>query len=170
MGAADHRDKASHETVARCAILVVSDTKTRETDTSGRAAAEILQQAGHLVVRQEIVPNREQLLEKALLVALDEADLVLTIGGTGISHKDLSVDVVRGFLRKELPGFGELFRARSVPEIGTATILSRATLGVTEGGKFIAALPGSESAVRLGVGEILVKELKHLLWELRRYA
>ena len=102
--------------------------------------------------------------------ALKEADVVLTIGGTGVSRKDISVESVRPLLDKELPGFGEMFRSLSVKEIGTAAILSRAVLGVTSKGKIVLSLPGSENAVRLGLEGILMNELKHLLWELRRYA
>jgi molybdenum cofactor biosynthesis protein B len=104
------------------------------------------------------------------MTALRDADLLVTIGGTGISRKDVSVDAVRPLIKKELPGFGELFRAFSMKDIGTATILSRVFLGITEKGRIIVALPGSEGAVRLGLEGILVSQLQHLLWELRRYA
>jgi len=170
MGTKVHKEKADKETPARCAVLTVSDTRTPETDTSGRAAAELFLKAGHEVVLHKIVPNDRKKLGFALVTAMGGADLVLTIGGTGISRKDLSADVVRGFVQKELPGFGELFRSLSAKEIGTATILSRALLGVTKDDKVLVALPGSESAVRLGLEGILLHELKHLLWEIRRYS
>lgn len=170
MGAKGHKEQAGKETPGRCAVLTVSDTRTKEDDTSGKAAAEILRRAGHTVVLHELIPNDANRLEEALGTALRDADLVVTIGGTGISRKDLSADAIRKRIQKELPGFGELFRAFSVKDIGTATILSRAILGVSEDGKILCALPGSESAVRLGLEGILVKELRHLLWELRRYS
>jgi molybdenum cofactor biosynthesis protein B len=170
MGTKIHKEKADKETPGRCAILTVTDSRTRETDTSGQAAAELFRRAGHAVVLHEIIPNVERKLAAALVTALNGADVVVTIGGTGISRKDLSADVVRGFVHKELPGFGELFRAFSMKDIGTATILSRALLGVTKESKIVLALPGSESAVRLGLEGILLPELKHLLWELRRYS
>jgi len=170
MGTKDHQEKAGKETPARCAVLTVSDTRTRDTDASGRAAAELFLHAGHEVVLHEIVPNDPKKLGAALATALSRADVVVTIGGTGISRKDLSADVVRGFVHKELPGFGELFRSLSAKEIGTATILSRALLGITKDDRILLALPGSESAVRLGLEGILLHELKHLLWEIRRYS
>ena len=170
MGTKVHQEKADKETPARCAVLTVTDSRTPETDTSGRAAAELFRRAGHTVVLHEIIPNVEKKLAAALVTALNGADVVVTIGGTGISRKDLSADVVRGFVYKELPGFGELFRAFSMKDIGTATILSRALLGVTKESKIVLALPGSESAVRLGLEGILLPQLKHLLWELRRYS
>ena len=170
MGAKDHRESSEKENAARCAILTVTDSKTIETDTSGKAAFEIFQKFGHTVVLHKIIPNDEKKIVSAAEGALKEADLVLTIGGTGVSRKDISVESVRSLLAKELPGFGEMFRSLSVKEIGTAAILSRAVLGVTAKGKIVLSLPGSENAVRLGLEGILMNELKHLLWELRRYA
>lgn len=170
MGAHDHRESAKKEARGRCVVLVVTDSKTLETDTSGLAAAGIFTAQGHEVVRREIVPNERSKIAAAAEAALRDADLVVTIGGTGASRKDQSVDALRPFIDKELPGFGELFRARSAPDIGTAAILSRALLGITAAGKIVVALPGSEGAVRLALGEILIPELPHLFWELRRYS
>jgi len=170
MGAKDHHEQAGREAQGRCAILTVTDTKTAETDTSGKRAFEILLKFGHSVVLHEIVPNDARKLSDAIERALKESDVVLTIGGTGISRRDLSVETVRKFVDKELPGFGELFRSLSVKEIGTAAMLSRALLGTTSAGKILAALPGSEGAVRLALEDLLMNELRHLLWELRRYA
>src|SRR5437773_2238378 len=131
MGAKDHRESSERETAARCAILTVTDSKTRETDTSGKAAFEILQKFGHTIVSHEIVPNERKKIASAAEAALKEADLLVTIGGTGASRKDISVESVRPLIDKELPGFGEMFRAMSVKEIGTAAMLSRAVLGIT---------------------------------------
>jgi molybdopterin adenylyltransferase len=168
MGARDHRQRSEDETI-RCAVLVVSDSRTEKTDESGRAALELFRKFGHESVDHTIVPNRATRLRKALREALAEADVVLTIGGTGPSARDLTVETVRGMIAKELPGFGELFRAKSVGEIGTAVILSRALLGVTKEGRIIACVPGSPKAVRLALEEILLQELKHLVWDVRRY-
>ncbi len=170
MGAKDHRESSEKEGSARCAILTVTDSKTLETDTSGKAAFEIFRKFGHTVVLHKIIPNDGKKITSAAERALKEADLVITIGGTGVSRKDISVESVRRLIAKELPGFGEMFRSLSVKEIGTAAILSRAVLGVTAKGKIVLSLPGSENAVRLGLEGILMNELKHLLWELRRYA
>lgn len=169
MGAKDHREGSEKEASARCAILTVSDTKTPDTDTSGKAAFEIFRKFGHTVVSHGLVPNERRKIAGAAEKAIQEADLLVTIGGTGASRKDISVESVRGMIEKELPGFGEMFRSLSAKEIGTAAILSRAVLGITGEGKIILCLPGSENAVRLGLEGILMNELKHLLWELRRY-
>jgi molybdopterin adenylyltransferase len=166
MGAADHKDGAKRET-AHVAVLTVSDTRTASNDVSGDLAVKLLQAAGHEVKRR-IVPNGMASVGGALRDALEFNDLALTLGGTGISTKDLSVDAARTYLVTELPGFGELFRSLSAAEIGTATILSRALLGLTETRKLICCLPGSEGAVRLALEKILVPELPHLLRELRK--
>jgi molybdenum cofactor biosynthesis protein B len=170
MGATDHREDAAKQASARCAILTVTDSKTRQTDSSGSAASEIFVKFGHTVVLHEIVPNDRVRIADAAGEALLKADLVVTIGGTGASRKDISVESVRPLIQKELPGFGELFRSMSAKEIGSAAILSRATLGVGAEGKILLCLPGSENAVRLGLEGILMNELKHLLRELRRHA
>jgi molybdenum cofactor biosynthesis protein B len=169
MGSKDHKEAAEAQT-AKVAILTVSDTKTKETDESGRAAIEIFQKFGHVVVEHRVLKNARKEIASAIAAALGgEADLAVTIGGTGISKKDVSVEAARDAIAKELPGFGELFRSMSAKEIGTAAMMSRATLGVTEKAKLVLALPGSTAAVRLALEGILVNELKHLLWELRRY-
>ena len=170
MGAKDHRESSEKETSARCAILTVTDSRTLETDTSGKAAFEIFQKFGHSVVSHKIVPNHRRKIAAAAEAALKEADLLITIGGTGVSKKDISVESVRSLISKELPGFGEMFRSLSVKEIGTAAMMSRAVLGITAKGRIVLSLPGSENAVRLGLEGILMNELKHLLWELRRYS
>ena len=170
MGAKDHVESAGRDaTAARCHILTVSDTRKPETDESGRAAAGLLEAGGHVVAGRRIVPNETAAIQDAARSALGEgADLVLALGGTGISARDVTVDALRGFIAKELPGFGELFRALSAKEIGAATILSRATLGATAEGCLVAATPGSPAAVHLALREILVPQLKHLLRELRK--
>lgn len=168
MGAKEHHEHAGAEKPARCAILTVSDTRTSETDISGKVAAEMLRQAGHDVEGARIVPNGKRSVSVALARALKDADFVVTIGGTGIGAKDRSAEAVRLYIQRELPGFGEMFRALSAHEIGPAAILSRAVLGITARGKIVCALPGSEGAVRLAFEQILVPELKHLLRELRK--
>jgi molybdenum cofactor biosynthesis protein B len=170
MGAQDHAETAGRDsTVARCHVLTVSDTRKPDSDESGRAAASLLEGGGHLVAGRRIVPNDVAAIQEAVRAAFAAgADLVLALGGTGISRRDVTVDALQGFIHKELPGFGELFRSLSAKEIGPATILSRATLGATPDGRLVAATPGSPAAVHLALREILVPQIKHLLRELRK--
>ncbi len=171
MGDQDHKDAAERNSgPVRVALLVVSDTKTADTDVSGKLAFEILAKYGHEVVLHEILRNDRKAVTEGIAKAIKGgANVVLTIGGTGISKKDLSADAVLGYAGRELPGFGELFRRASEKEIGTAALMSRACLVATDDGCLVAALPGSPGGVRLAVEEILLPELRHLLWELRRY-
>ena len=121
------------------------------------------------MVYSALVGNDPEQIRTAIETGLKNTDFLLTIGGTGPSSRDQTVETVRSFLSCELPGFGELFRRKSEAEIGTAAILSRALLGVTPEKTALASLPGSEGAVRLGLEEVLLPELKHLIWDLGRY-
>jgi molybdopterin adenylyltransferase len=162
-----HRESAP-ETV-RVAILTISDTRTRETDTGGDTAEEILLEAGQEIVARQIVRDEVNGIRANLidLLANPEVDAVVTTGGTGISGRDTTYEVVDRMIEKKLDGFGELFRMLSYEEIGAAAIMSRAVAG-TVGTKFVASLPGSRNAVRLAVEKLLVPELAHIVFELRK--
>jgi molybdopterin adenylyltransferase len=95
-------------------------------------------------------------------------DAVITTGGTGISARDTTYEVVSRLIDKKLDGFGELFRMLSYEEIGAAAILSRAVAGAS-GAKFVACLPGSTNAVRLAMEKLLVPEIPHVVFELRKH-
>jgi molybdenum cofactor biosynthesis protein B len=102
------------------------------------------------------------------LLARPDADAVITTGGTGISARDTTYEVVDRMIEKKLDGFGEIFRALSYEEIGAAAILSRAVAG-TVGTKLVACLPGSRNAVRLAVEKLLVPEIAHVIFELSKH-
>jgi molybdenum cofactor biosynthesis protein B len=95
-------------------------------------------------------------------------DAVVATGGTGISARDTTYEVVERMVEKKLDGFGEIFRMLSYEEIGSAAIMSRALAG-SVGSKFVASLPGSRNAVRLAVEKLLVPELSHIVFELRKH-
>ena len=163
-----HRE-AAPETV-RVAVLTISDTRTPETDTGGDVAEEALRGAGHEVVSRGIVRDDATgiRLELTNLLARSDVDAVVTSGGTGISGRDTTYEVVDRMVDKKLDGFGELFRMLSYEEIGAAAILSRAVAGAV-GQKLVAALPGSRNAVRLGMEKLLVPEMAHVVFELRKH-
>ena len=106
---------------------------------------------------------REQLIE----FTQTEARLIIFNGGTGISQRDRTYDVISRKLEKTLPGFGELFRMLSYDQVGAAAMLSRATAGVYRN-KVIFSTPGSPDAVRLAVEKLILPEIQHLAWELIR--
>ena len=154
---------------AHFAVLTTSDVRTAATDVSGAKVKELATAAGHEVVYDAIVPNDpEHLL--ALLLHLQsrtDLDVMVTTGGTGISRKDQTIGVVEKCFTRALPGFGELFRLLSFQQVKSAALLSRAAGGVAHD-KLLFALPGSPNAVELAMNQIILPELGHLLYELRK--
>ena len=101
------------------------------------------------------------------LAALPDVQMILFNGGTGISPRDTTFDIVSRYLEKTLPGFGELFRMLSYQDIGAAAMLSRATAGVYRQ-KFVASMPGSSGAVKTAIEQLILPEINHLAWEITR--
>ncbi len=163
----DH--KATSPASVRCYVLTISDTRTPATDTSGRAIAELLEAAGHDVAGRSIVKDDPEAIRSTIAKQLDAstAQVIITTGGTGITSRDSTYEVVCNLLDKRLEGFGELFRMLSYQEIGPSAMLSRACAGTAQG-KIVVSLPGSENAVRLGMTKLLLPELGHLVRELSR--
>jgi molybdenum cofactor biosynthesis protein B len=136
----------------------------------------MLTDAGHEIVRRDIVPDDAVAIERRLEEWLGDATIqaVLTTGGTGISRRDTTVEVVRRLLSAELEGFGELFRMISHAEVGAAAMLSRAVGGLVTrtpdlgADTFIFAMPGSSNAVRTAMTKLILPELSHLCWERRK--
>jgi molybdopterin adenylyltransferase len=167
MGHLDH--KAAAPSSVRCFVLTVSDTRTEETDTGGRAVADLLLAGGHQVTGRKIVRDEPQMIRATIREQLASADVqaVIATGGTGISQRDTTFETINALLDKRLDGFGELFRMLSYQEIGAAAMLSRASAGTAQG-KLIFSLPGSENAVRLAMTKLIVPELGHVLREVSR--
>jgi molybdenum cofactor biosynthesis protein B len=161
--------RAGASIVARLAVVTLSDTRTRDTDGSGPRIQQLAEQAGHQIVHYQIMRDEPAKLAELLkqLLARADVDVILTNGGTGISPRDRTLEVVQGLLEQALPGFGELFRMLSWQEIGSAAMLSRAMAGIARG-KVIFALPGSTKAVELAMTKLILPELGHLLAELRK--
>jgi molybdenum cofactor biosynthesis protein B len=151
----------------RCAVLTISDTRAIETDVSGRAIVELLEGAGHVVAKRQILRDQPMDVHNAVVAQLGGVDALITTGGTGITSRDSTYEAIAGLLEKHLDGFGELFRALSYQEIGSAAMMTRATAGIARG-TAIFILPGSEHAVRLGMTKLILPELGHVIRELRR--
>lgn len=162
-GVSQQEHKAAGPAAVRVAVLTVSDTRSDATDTSGRAIRDLLEGAGHRVVRRAIVKDEPAAVTAFVRAALaDGAQAVITTGGTGITSRDATFEAIDALLEKRLDGFGELFRMLSYDDIGPAAMLSRACAGLVRGGVVI-ALPGSEGAVRLAMTKLVVPELAHLV-------
>lgn len=162
-----HREAAPD--VVRCAILTVSDTRTPDTDTSGATIRRSLIDAGHQVIDYRIVKDEPVQIRSQLdtWTSSSEIDAILSNGGTGIANRDTTYDVIAGLLEKRLDGFGELFRMISFQEIGAAAMLSRAVAGVYRR-RVVVAMPGSTNAVTVAMERLIVPELAHMVYELRK--
>lgn len=144
----------------RIAVLTVSDTRTEESDTSGKLLVERLERAGHVLFEKRIVPDNIYQIRAVVAgwIASPYVEVVLTTGGTGVTGRDGTPEAVRPLLDKELEGFGELFRMVSFQEIGTSALQSRALAGVANG-TYIFVLPGSRHACATAWDKLIEKQL-----------
>lgn len=166
--AAEHRQKATAQGSIPLAIVTVSDSRTPETDTSGALIRALIEAAGHQVVDYRIVKDEPEQVAKALEdFAAGAARVIIFNGGTGISQRDRTYDVISKALEKTLPGFGEIFRMLSYAQVGAAAMLSRATAGVYRN-RVVVSVPGSPNAVQLAMEKLILPEIQHLAWELIR--
>ena len=163
----EHRRDQKVEAVV--ALMVTSDSRTIETDETGKTAVHLLEEAGHRVSAHVIVPNDAGMIHEAYMGFLGdpEVQVIITSGGTGISSRDKTVGTVSATFEKPIPGFGELFRRLSFDEIGHAAMFSRATAGAAQG-KLVFCLPGSRGAMETALEKIILPSLGHMLWELSR--
>jgi len=161
--------KAQAPVSVACFVLTVSDSRTPETDTGGKAIRALLEQSGHTVSGHAIVKDDPEQVSAVVRAQLAEpaTQIVITTGGTGITSRDDTYEAIDGLLEKRLTGFGELFRMLSFQDIGPAAMMSRATAG-TAWGKAIFVLPGSPAAVELAMTKLILPELGHIVQQLRR--
>jgi molybdopterin adenylyltransferase len=153
-----------------CAIITVSDTRTPDTDTSGKTINRLLQSAGHRVISYQIIPDElTQIIAELDHAVSSESGIQAIVfnGGTGISTRDTTYDAITSKLTKTLPGFGEIFRLLSYQEIGSRAIASRAIAGTYQH-LLVFSLPGSSGAVRLGMEKLILPELVHLVTQLQQ--
>jgi molybdenum cofactor biosynthesis protein B len=162
----DAHRKDAPKTV-RYFVLTISDTRTAANDTGGNAIVELLGARGHELIGRKIVKDDPAAVRDAVLSQQNQADVVISTGGTGITLRDSTYEAISALLEKHLDGFGELFRMLSYDEIGAAAMLSRACAG-TIGQTAVFSLPGSEHAVRLAITKLILPELGHVVRELRR--
>jgi molybdenum cofactor biosynthesis protein B len=167
MGVDDHKRHAPRS--VRVFVLTISDSRSEETDTSGRSAQELIEAAGHLVAGYRIVKDEPTEVTHLIRRIADErtADVIITSGGTGITARDRTYEAVTALLDKRLDGFGELFRMLSYQEIGSAAMLSRAVAGLYQG-VAVFCTPGSTAAVQLALDKLILPELGHLVFEAHR--
>ncbi len=142
------------------AVLTVSDTRSLSEDRSGDTLVERLTAAGHLLADRALVKDDRTEIQRQVRQWIDDdgVEVVLATGGTGLTGRDVTPEAFEEIYEKRIDGFGELFRWLSFQKIGTSTMQSRATAGVTRG-TYLFAIPGSTGACRDAWDEILVHQL-----------
>ncbi|MER2106752.1 MAG: MogA/MoaB family molybdenum cofactor biosynthesis protein [Solibacillus sp.] len=166
MGVTEHKKQ---QLSVRVRVVTVSDTRTEETDHSGRKIIDLLEEAHHQVVAYTVVKDDKQAISDVLQKYCDnpQSEVILLNGGTGIAERDITFEIVQAFIDKPIPGFGELFRLLSYEEIGSASMLSRATAGI-RGRLAIFSMPGSTAAVTLAMTKLILPELAHIVREMEK--
>ena len=144
------------------AVITVSSTRKQETDSSGTTISTLLNAAGIPVNHYAIVPDRIEAIRNELYLAMKTANCIIINGGTGLTHDDCTIEAISPTLEKKIDGFGEFFRMKSLQEIGTSSMLSRAIAGIIDG-KVIFCIPGSTPAVTLATKELILPEITHIL-------
>lgn len=140
----------------RIAVLVVSDTRTLETDISGKTLAARLSGAGHILAERAIVPDDISALRIKTQSWIDDAqiDAIITTGGTGLTGRDVTIEALKPLFDKTIDGFSVIFHQESYKTVGLSTLQSRAIAGIA-GGTFIFCLPGSNGAVKDGWDKVI---------------
>ncbi len=164
----EHHEYAKEKGAIKLAVITVSDSRTAETDTNGDFLKTAIAEAGHELAAYHLIKDDPEEVRRVLREeSQGQVDILLFNGGTGISKRDNTYDVINAHLEKHLPGFGELFSMLSYEQVGAAAMLSRAIAGTFQG-KVIIATPGSPAAVRLAWEKLTAPEIQHLAWELGR--
>ncbi|MBL4743899.1 MAG: molybdenum cofactor biosynthesis protein B [Cycloclasticus sp.] len=155
-------DNSRDFTPLNIAIMVVSDSRTEATDTSGKTLVDRLTEVGHHCAEKAIIADNIYLIRAKLSawIADPSINAIITTGGTGVTGRDGTPEAVQPLLDKELNGFGEVFRTLSYDEIGTSTIQSRAIAGVANG-HYIFCIPGSSGACRTAWDKLINAQLDY---------
>lgn len=149
------------------AILTASDSRTMDTDDSGRLIERLLKTQGHRVAARRVVRDDVATIRRAARALLAAgADVLIVNGGTGAAPRDVTPEALRPLFVREFPGFGERFRTLSVETIGSGAYLSRATLGLVKAKgalRPVFLLPGAPEACELALRQLILPELGHLV-------
>ena len=142
------------------AVLTVSDTRSLDEDRSGATLAARIEEAGHRLAAREIVTDDVEAIRAVVQrwIGSDDIDVIITTGGTGFTGRDVTPEALEPLFDKAIDGFGELFRAASLPDIGAATIQSRAFAGLANA-TVIFCMPGSPGACRTAWEEVIRAQL-----------
>lgn len=163
--AKQHQNQSSEDIA--CGLITLSDSrKSEKLDLSGKYIAKEIESRYTLKSRKLIPDEKVDLINAINDMVNDDIDVILTNGGTGLASRDITVETVESLFEKKIDGFGELFRAKSFEEIGSAALLSRATAG-TYKNSIIFSMPGSPNAVRTALN-IIIDELPHFVHHVKK--
>ncbi len=142
------------------AVLTVSDTRDESNDTSGQLLVSRVTEAGHKVAEKAIVIDDVYQLRAIVSkwIADDSVNAIISTGGTGFTQRDNTPEALMPLFDKNVEGFGEVFRAISLEEIGTSTIQSRAFGGIANS-TVILCVPGSTNACRTAWDKLIKEQL-----------
>jgi len=164
----EHRKRAPQK--LKISLLTVSTSKffqkaekgDKVIDESGDIAERMIKRAGHERISRKLLNDDVWSIRLELLKAIfeEKADVVLIMGGTGVSERDVTIEAVKPLITKEIEGFGEIFRSITYRKIGSPAILTRAIGGTLGKGKLVFCLPGSPDGVRTALS-LLLPELPH---------
>lgn len=144
----------------RIAVLVVSDTRTLENDTSGDTLVKRIKAAGHDLAAREIVTDDKAQIRSIVQdwIADPMTDAVITSGGTGLTGRDVTPEALTPLFDKIIEGFSVIFHQVSFESVGLSTLQSRAVAGLANG-TFVFCLPGSTGAVKDGWDKVISYQL-----------
>jgi molybdenum cofactor biosynthesis protein B len=171
----EHKKKAPKQ--SNIALIVISTSRFNEiknnrpsSDKTIPLAKKIIEESTAISLKfTEIIPDSKDHIKYVLnkLVKDPLIDSVIFSGGTGLTSKDITYETITPLLEKEIDGFGELFRYLSFKEIGSSAMLSRAIAGILSG-KIIFLLPGSPNAVKLALNKLILPELGHIIYLIKK--
>ena len=160
-----HQEQSS--TDITCGLITLSDSrKSEKLDLSGKYIAEEIESRYTLKSRKLIPDEKEDLINAIDDMVSEDIDVIMTNGGTGLDVRDITVETVEALFEKKIDGFGELFRAKSFEEIGSAALLSRATAGIYKK-TIIFSMPGSPNAVKTALS-LIIDELPHFVHHVKK--
>ena len=150
-----------------CGLITLSDSrKSEKLDLSGKYIAEEIESRYTLKSRKLIPDEKEDWINSIDSMVNEDIDVIMTNGGTGLDTRDITVETVESLFEKKIDGFGELFRAKSFEEIGSAALLSRATAGIYKKA-IIFSMPGSPNAVKTAMS-LIIDELPHFVHHVKK--
>ncbi|MEM0025314.1 MAG: molybdenum cofactor biosynthesis protein B [Zestosphaera sp.] len=164
----EHRKEATNIEV-NLGLIITSDSilKGLKEDEITPLVDRVCGEYGVTLKNRVLVSNSEDEIKKAFNHVINTCNVVIVTGGTGLSPRDVTVEALKSYCSKDVPGFGELFRYLTFLKHGSAAIASR-SFACVSGNALVFALPGSPDAVELALRELIMPEVRHLLYELKK--